>query len=327
MMLTADAQVVLLLCSHLGLPAQPDPAPLTLREWNLLARKLQSSALAHPGALLGLTTVDLKSALDLADDEVKRLVRLLERGGALAIELERLESLGIWVVTRADTQYPQRLRQRLKESAPAVLFGSGEATLLGQPGLAVVGSRHVDEDGKALAEFIGNTCGRSGLVLYSGRARGVDRVATEAALQARGMAVGVLADSLGKAIRAPEARAALARGDLALVTPYAPDAGFSVGAAMGRNKLIYALADYALVIASEVGKGGTWAGATEALKARWTPVFVLDGPNVPEGNRLLLQKGALPFPELFSEPALSLRDWLAAHASGFGSCPAQGRLL
>jgi predicted Rossmann fold nucleotide-binding protein DprA/Smf involved in DNA uptake len=315
MILTADSQAILLLCSQLGLPAQPDPAPLTLREWNPLARKLQASALGRPGALPGLATSDLKTALDLSDAEAERLSRLLERGGALAIELERLESLGIWVLTRADDGYPPRLRQRLKEYAPAVLFGSGERALPGQPGLAVVGSRNVDEAGRAFAEFIGSACAQCGLVVYSGAARGVDVVTMGAALEARGTAVGVLADSLEKAIRAPDTRSVLARGDLALITPYAPNAGFSVGAAMGRNRLIYALADYALVVASEAGKGGTWAGAIEALKAQWVPVFVLAGPNAPEGNRLLLQKGSLPFPEQFPAGASALADWLATHAA------------
>ena len=76
------------------------------------------------------------------------------------------------------------------------------------------------------------------------------------------------------AIRLPEIRHALERGDLCLVTPYSPNAGFSVGAAMGRNRLIYCLADYAIVVASDAEKGGTWAGATEALKNGWVPNVV-----------------------------------------------------
>ncbi len=322
-MLTSDAQVMLLLCSHLGLGGRGDLAPLTLREWNQLARRLQVSSLERPGALLGCSAADFQAALALPDPESVRLSRLLERGGALAIEMERLESLGIWVLTRADTHYPLRLRQRLKESAPAVLFGAGDLALVGQPGLAVVGSRHTDERRQTLAAQVGNSCGRSGLVLYSGGAPGVDRLATTAALEARGAAVSVLAHSLEQAIRVPETRAAAGRGDLALVTPYSPGAGFSVGAAMGRNRLIYALADYALVVASEAEKGGTWAGAREALGARWVPVFVLEGSDMPEGNRQLLQKGALPFPEGATGLSGELRRWLEEHAAGHAPPPVQ----
>ena len=122
-------------------------------------------------------------------------------------------------------------------------------------------------------------------------------------------------------------RPKLIAGDLALITPYSPKAGFSVGTAMGRNKLIYALADYALVIASDAGKGGTWAGATEALKAGWAPVFVLSGPDAPEGNQQLLQKGALTFPDSLLAGSLALGEWLEAQAQGFAPPPVQTRLL
>ena len=325
--LTADSQVMLLLCSHLGLSRDDGPVPLTLREWNLLARKLLDSPVRAPGGLLGLSVDALQAYLSLPEDEAQRLTRLLSRGAGLAIELERLESLGIWVLTRADADYPRRLKQRLQHAAPAILFGAGERVLLGQPGLAVIGSRNVDDRGRACADFIGNACAREGLVLYSGGARGVDAISTSAALEARGTAVGVLAHSLETAIRGPDVRSKLMSGDLALITHYSPSAGFSVGAAMGRNKLIYALAEYALIIASDAGKGGTWAGATEALKARWAPVFVLDGPNVPEGNRRLLQKGAVPFPESLLTWTFALREWLESRLDDFAPRTTQLRLI
>ena len=82
------------------------------------------------------------------------------------------------------------------------------------------------------------------------------------ALESQGRVVCLLADSLERAIRSAENRSALESGNLLLLTPYSPKAPFSVGAAMGRNRLIYTLADYAMVVASDVETGGTWAGAT-----------------------------------------------------------------
>jgi len=84
---------------------------------------------------------------------------------------------------------------------------------------------------------------------------------------------------------------------------------------MGRNKLIYTLADYAIVVASDAEKGGTWAGATEALRLKWIPVFVLDHPDMPEGNKLLIQKGALQFPHPFPEHYQNLKAWLEAQST------------
>lgn len=327
MTISADTHALLLLCSYLGLPSNPDPAPLTLRDWNSLMRKIQASSLQRPGALLGLCATDLQAQLEISAEEAIRLARLLERSGTLAMELERLASLGIHVLARADADYPDRYRQRLKESAPTILFYAGEKELLGQLGIAVVGPRHLDEAGRACAEFVGNACGLSGLVLYAGGAKGVDTISMNAALKASGFAVGILADSLEKAIRDPETRAALNRRDLCLATPYSPNAPFSVGAAMGRNRLIYALADYAIVVASDAERGGTWAGATEALKAKWVPVFVLDHPAMPEGNRLLLQKGGLRFPHPFPEPPSQLQDWLVAQAAQVKPEPFQPTLF
>ena len=322
MIISSDSQVMLLLCSHLGLPSNTDPAPLTLREWNPLARKIQLATL-RPGSLLELAEHDLSEYLILSSEETNRLTRLLERRDALAIELERLESLGIRALTRADEDYPHRYRQRLNNSAPTVLFFAGNKELFGQPGIAVVGSRNVDQVGQECAAYIGNACAWSGLVLYSGGAKGVDTIGMISALDGRGMAVGILADSLERAIRVPEARAALSRGDLCLATPHAPNAGFSVGAAMGRNKLIYTLADYAVVIASDTEKGGTWAGATEALKAGWIPVFVLVYPEMPEGNRMLIQKGGLSLPYPVPVEFSKLPAWLESQATLIKSQPRQ----
>jgi predicted Rossmann fold nucleotide-binding protein DprA/Smf involved in DNA uptake len=213
----------------------------------------------------------------------------------------------------------------LKDSAPAVLFYAGEKALLRQPGIAVVGSRNLDEAGQECARFVGNACGLSGMVLYSGGAKGVDTISMNAALEARGTAVGVLADSLERAVRGPKDM--LSRGDLCLVTPYTPNAGFSVGAAMGRNRLIYTLANYAIVVASDAETGGTWAGATEALKNNWVPVFILEHDAMPEGNKLLGQKGALAFPHPFKDAPVKLPEWLKEKAASSPALPNQPSLF
>ena len=126
--------------------------------------------------------------------------------------------------------------------------------------------------------------------------------------------MGVLADSLEKTIRQPDLRQLLLDGQLVLATPYVPTAGFSVGAAMGRNKVIYGLADFAVVVSSDFQTGGTWAGAVEALKAGWCPVFARDGVEVPKGNRELLKLGAAPMPSSELAAAGNLAEWLRQHA-------------
>ena len=129
-----------------------------------------------------------------------------------------------------------------------------------------------------------------------------------ASLKAEGSSVGVLAAGLQRAATSRKWRSALARGDLALITPFAPEAAFHPGNAMGRNKYIYCLASSAAVVASQQGGGGTWNGAVENLKHRWVPLWVHASAAPGTGNDALADQGARRLPEdtscLFSdEPA------------------------
>ena len=90
---------------------------------------------------------------------------------------------------------------------------------------------------------------------------------------------------------------------------------------MGRNRLIYALADYAVVVSSEVETGGTWRGATEALKAKWCPVFVRTGDDSPAGNLELLKKGALALPQSELKGIGDIEAWMKEHSGNTGDQP------
>jgi predicted Rossmann fold nucleotide-binding protein DprA/Smf involved in DNA uptake len=309
-LLTADGRAVLLLCSPLG---DADEA-FTLAEWNQLAKQIAASPYQRPAALLGQSASALTATLGCDAATAERIGRLLERGGRVALELEGLQARGLWVVTRADPSYPAGLKATLKHQAPTVLFGAGEPGLLARPGIAVVGSRNIDEAGRAFAEEIGRKCAAARVPVVSGGARGTDSIAMEACLEAGGGVIGVLADSLERTVRQAELRQLVLDGRLVFVTPYAPNAGFSVGGAMGRNKIIYGLAEAAVVVSSDHQKGGTWAGAVEALRAGWCPVFVRDGEDVPAGNRELLKLGAGALPASTVAAATDLPAWLREHA-------------
>jgi predicted Rossmann fold nucleotide-binding protein DprA/Smf involved in DNA uptake len=201
------------------------------------------------------------------------------------------------VVSRADAEYPRRLKTRLREDAPAVLYGCGDMALLETGGLAVVGSRHVDD---ALIDYtmaVGRLAAQAGRTLVSGGAKGIDQAAMRGALEGGGKVCGVLADSLEKTTMNREHRNLLLDGQLVLISPYDPSAGFNVGNAMQRNKLIYALADTSLVVSSDLNKGGTWAGAVEQLdKLKFVPVFIRSTGESSAGLDDLRKKGALPWP-------------------------------
>jgi predicted Rossmann fold nucleotide-binding protein DprA/Smf involved in DNA uptake len=292
--LTADSQAVTLLCSALALPRQSDVKPLSATEWSSLATTIHRSDLHRPGALLGLDPNTLRERLELSRDAADRVSSLLARGGQLALELDRLAGRGIWVVTRADDAYPPLIKERLKATAPPLLFGAGRPGLLLERGIAVVGSRDADESSLTFATLLGRRCAEAGFAVVSGAARGVDSAAMVAAADAGGNAIGFVADALEKMTRRQDLREHLIEGNMALASPYHPAARFTVGNAMRRNRLIYALAEAAVVVAAAGENGGTRGGALENQKAGWTPLFVRADDDAPAGNRDLLSRGALP---------------------------------
>lgn len=288
-----------------------DAKPLSAREyWELL------KGVPDPAAMLGLTCHELQ-ALGLDASLADRIVRLLDASIPFAFERERLESGGIQVVSTFDDQFPSRLRSRLADGCPAFLLIAGSASHVNSGGLGIVGSRNVSPAGAQVAESAAASAAARGEAVVSGLARGVDQIAMAAALQGGGLVTGVPSEGLSKVARAAEVRRYVVDDRLCLISPYGPDSPFSAGNAMGRNKIIYALADTTLVIATDKDTGGTWAGATEALRRGYGAVAVWIGDGAGPGNTALTNKGAIPIHDLAElaqplEPAgqLTLEDFV-----------------
>jgi DNA processing protein len=322
--LSPDAPALILLCTSLGADrGAAGLRPLGPATWSRLDEALRRNSFRGPRELIGLTADEIARSLGIEDDVAAGLARRLARSGQLAFELDRIRSRGIWVVTIADDAYPAVLRDRLGSSAPPVLFGSGPASLLVGGGIAVVGSREADDDAVAFAARLASAAAAGRTSVVSGGARGIDAAAMRAALEAGGSVVGVLPEGVERRLREPSTRSAVAGGQAVLVSPYHPSAAFSAGAAMGRNKLIYALSDVAVVVSSADGTGGTWTGAVEALKGGWVPVLVRDDPGVPAGYRSLVRLGAAPLSSASVGAAITPSDLVAlAGDSGRRAAPA-----
>jgi DNA processing protein len=296
MSLSPNTQAILLLTAPLiaGRAAASSDL-LTPGEYKLLARHLRNMQWQPSDLLSPEADKFIKECQPVIDDA--KLKRLLARGFLLSQAIERWQTRAIWVVSRADANYPRRLKTRLRENAPPVLYGCGDMAILDTGGLAVVGSRNVDEALVGYTEDIGRLAAKVNKTLVSGGARGIDQAAMRGALEGGGKVVGVLADSLEKTAMNREHRNMLINGQLVLISPYDPGAGFNVGHAMQRNKLIYALADAALVVSSDYQKGGTWAGAVEQLdKLKFVPVYIRSMGETEKGLDALKKKGALLWP-------------------------------
>ena len=292
--LSADTEVVLLLCGRFGGEKQEAYPPLAPREYGELAKWLKALALRPSDLLTDAGRVALASVQE-ARLERKRVEFLLGRGTAMALALERWARGGLWVISRADVgSFPQRLKDRLKNAAPPLLYGAGDKALLEKGGLAIIGSRDASESALSFTRGIAAQCANEGLAVVSGGARGVDAAAMQGATEAGGYCIGVLASDLLKTSVNRQNRIGLQEGRLVLVSPFYPEAGFNAGNAMGRNRYIYTLADQALVIDSALRSGGTWEGAVEDLKHGWVPLYVRT-PGEGAGNAALVAEGALPF--------------------------------
>ncbi|MDE0137982.1 MAG: DNA-processing protein DprA [bacterium] len=280
-----DSLATILLVSRM---ARDGVAPLNASQfWRLVDQ------VGDPGGLPGRSEDDLIGS-GLGAEVAARVVRLLSRGVAMAFELDRLDQSGMSTLTPFDEGYPERLHARLGSKRPAILHAAGALELLDQPGVGVVGSRNVSREGAEVAKALGRQAASLGLPLISGAARGVDQLAMSAAFQAGGTVVGVPAHSLVRTLRSPDVRRAVHEGRTAMCSPYAPDSPFTVGKAMGRNKLIYALSDVTVAVAADNGSGGTWSGATEAIRGDYCRVAVWRGGGEGPGNEPLERRGALP---------------------------------
>ncbi len=286
---TVDTMTVLVLASRLGDRKRPSLPP---GMWHQLESLLADAGLSPDDLFDRQQNLGEIPALDA--DLGERLSILIEGAGAVAFEYEELRRKGVEAIGIGDERYPDRLTRLLANAAPPVLFAVGETLLLGSGGVAVVGSRNVDPEGARVAQAVAQLAVELGKPVVSGGARGVDQLAMNAAFMAGGRVVGVLADSLLQRIRSADTLRALDAGSTCLVTQQHPETGFSPAAAMARNKIVYALSDLTVVVATDEGKGGTWAGATECLSRGYGRVAVWRGPGQGPGNPALERRGATP---------------------------------
>ncbi len=131
---TDDACAILLLCAFQR--GETKYQPLKLEEYNRVATVLYLSG-KRPGDLL------LSDAIsEIANDayiSADRLQWLLDRRINLGFSLEEWQRKGIWILARSDPDYPDKLRRKLRNGAPPLLFGTGNQHLLRSGGLAMIG--------------------------------------------------------------------------------------------------------------------------------------------------------------------------------------------
>ena len=247
----------LLLASHLG---NPERKVLTMAQLRNLAGRIQGAN--PPEKERALSAGDL-TTLGYSPEQADRVLSLLDDGPLLERYLLRGNRMDCVPVTRVSEHYPAIVRRRLGLDSPGCLWVKGDPALLEAPGIALVGSRELLPENREFAREVGRQAARQGLVLVSGNARGADRAAQDACLEAGGRVVSIVADQLEHYPL---------RSRITYVSEDGFDLGFSAQRALSRNRVIHALGRMVFVAQARLGRGGTWDGVTRNLRLNLSSV-------------------------------------------------------
>ena len=227
-----------------------------------------------------LTELDLIQ-LGYGRDMARGILSLLEEGEVLDHYLSRAKQQGCVPLTPVTEGYPVLLRRRLGADAPGCLWVRGNMSLLNTPAIALVGSRELEQENRKFAETVGIYAAEQGLTLVSGNARGADKTAQNACLNAGGSVISIVADELTK--HSPKQQ-------ILYVSEDGFEEAFSAQRALSRNRCIHAMGQLVFVAQSSLKKGGTWQGTAANLRHSWSPVLCFrDGS---EASLALEQMGA-----------------------------------
>lgn len=275
-LISKDSFATLLLCSYVT-PQEKivnNYKPFTQKEWINLSTKIAKTEIARPSNLFNKSVNDIIEQLRITNEEADRIITLISRGPSMAIEVEKLSSMGIWIITRADKLYPKRFKKILKGLSPTIIYGAGDINLLETESIGIVGSRNADQNAIEFTKKLSKKVVFERFTVVSGGSKGIDSFAHQTAIENGGKTIAILSDGLSKFIKKKENLNNILNKQLVVISPYHPNARFYSYTALERNKFIYGLSEFTVATSSDFKKGGTWAGAVENLKMNWVPLYV-----------------------------------------------------
>lgn len=239
---------------------------------------------ASPAARASVIGPSLASALDEAPPG---LAELLDRTRAWLEEDPRHD-----ILLLGDPDYPAPLLNTA--DPPLLLYLQGRRELLGQPALAIVGSRNPTAQGRENAQAFAEALGAAGLCIVSGLAQGIDAAAHQGALKAGAPTLAVVGTGLDQVY--PPRNTALAaqiRQHGLIVSEYAlgtPPLGANFPR---RNRIIAGLAQGCLVVEAALRSGSLITARLASEAGR--EVFAIPGSiHSPQshGCHALIRQGA-----------------------------------
>ncbi len=245
--------------------------------------------LGGPGAVFRASAEEVAGAAGCGIERARTFLRGRTDPEPVLRETERA---GGAVLVFDDPAYPLLLKET--HDPPLVLFARGDTAVLSRPAVAVVGARRADPGAAGWTEKMGSVLARSGFLVASGFACGIDAAAHRGALAGGGTTAAVLGTGID--ICYPEGHAALADAIAksgVLLTELPPGAGPLAPHFPKRNRILAGLA-VGVVVVQAAEKSGAMITARLALEAG-REVFVVAGPPWEPrfaGNRRLAREGA-----------------------------------
>jgi len=230
------------------------------------------------------------AACGYAEKEIKDITS--DGGRAAANEWEKAHDHGIDIIFSEDADFPPLLAEAL--DAPDFIYFQGRREWLKQEMLAVVGSRQASAYGYASLNAILPPVCRSGLVIVSGMAHGIDSAAHRLALREKTGTLGINAGGLLHPYP-PGNRSLIGqlRQEGGIISEFPLDVVPRPFLFPVRNRLIAGIAKAVLVVEAAM-KSGSLITARLALEQN-RDVFAVPGnidTPLSQGTNYLIQQGA-----------------------------------
>ena len=200
-----------------------------------------------------------------------------------------------------------------------------------RPTVAIVGTRKPTAYGREVTARIASDLAKRGVVIVSGMALGVDAIAHQAALDAGGTTIAVLANGLHRyypSTNTQLGKRIVASGG-AVLSEYEPGVEPRDFQFLERNRIVSGLADV-VIITEAAARSGTLNTAAHAL-TQGKDLYVVPGnitSPMSAGCNLLLAQGAAPLVDIEELLVKLLPDYqVPAHAIPKGSTPLEQRII
>ena len=172
-------------------------------------------------------------------------------------EMARLDGAGVKVLDWHHPNYPRRLKEI--HDPPPLLYVKGEIQPSDERALAVVGTRNPTTYGREVASTLTAGLAKSGIIIISGLARGIDGIAHRAAMEAGGRTIAVVANGLDMVY--PREHTELSQQiqeQGAVVSEYPLGVRLVPKSFPRRNRLISGMSLGTLVVEAAEGSGARW---------------------------------------------------------------------